>query len=57
MALDAETLGQLLRTLESFVRDRLMPLEAEVAEQDRIPADVIAEMKSMGLFGMTIPET
>jgi acyl-CoA dehydrogenase len=56
MALDAETLGQLLRTLESFVRERLVPLEAEVAEQDRIPADVIAEMKAMGLFGMTIPE-
>jgi len=56
MALDAETLGQLLRTLERFVRDRLMPLEAQVAEQDRIPVDVIDEMKAMGLFGMTIPE-
>jgi acyl-CoA dehydrogenase len=56
MALDADTLDQLLRTLESFVRERLIPLEAEVAEQDRIPPEVIAEMKAMGLFGMTIPE-
>jgi acyl-CoA dehydrogenase len=56
MALDAETLGQLLRTLESFVQERLIPLEAQVSEEDRIPPEVIEEMKSMGLFGMTIPE-
>jgi acyl-CoA dehydrogenase len=56
MALDADTLDQLLRTLDSFVRERLMPLEAQVAEQDRIPADVIDEMKAMGMFGLTIPE-
>ena len=56
MALDAETLGQLLRTLESFVQERLIPLEAQVSEDDRIPPKVIEEMKAMGLFGMTIPE-
>lgn len=57
MALDAETMGQLLTTLEHFVRERLMPLEAEVAEEDAIPAAVIDEMRAMGLFGMTIPES
>ncbi len=56
MALDASTLRQLLTTLERFVQDRLMPLEAQVAVEDRIPADVIEEMKTLGLFGMTIPE-
>jgi acyl-CoA dehydrogenase len=56
MALDPGTLRQLLDTLERFVRDRLIPLEPQVAEQDRIPAEVIDEMKAMGLFGMTIPE-
>lgn len=56
MALDAETLKQLLATLERFVQDRLIPLEAQVAEQDRIPPDVVEEMKALGLFGMTIPE-
>lgn len=57
MALDAETMGQLLTTLEHFVRERLMPLEAEVAEEDAIPTAVIDEMRAMGLFGMTIPES
>lgn len=56
MALDAGTLKQLLDTLERFVRDRLIPLEAQVSAEDRIPQDVIDEMKALGLFGMTIPE-
>jgi acyl-CoA dehydrogenase len=56
MALDSGTLNQLLDTLERFVRERLMPLEAQVAAEDLIPPDVIDEMKALGLFGMTIPE-
>ncbi len=56
MALDPETLNQFITTLERFVAERLIPLEAQVSEEDRIPAEVIAEMKEIGLFGMTIPE-
>ena len=33
-----------------------MPLEMQVAEEDRIPEEVIDEMKEMGLFGLSIPE-
>jgi len=56
MALDATTLGQLTDTLERFVHERLIPLEAQVSEEDRIPSEVVDEMKHLGLFGMTIPE-
>lgn len=56
MALDPSTLNQLLTTLERFVNDRLIPLEAQVSTEDRIPPEVIEEMKELGLFGMTIPE-
>ena len=56
MALDSDVLSQLLSTLERFVQERLMPLEAQVSAEDRIPQDVIDEMKMLGLFGMTIPE-
>lgn len=56
MALDSATLNQLLDTLERFVRERLIPREAQIAEDDLIPAEVIDEMKALGLFGMTIPE-
>ncbi len=56
MALDESTLQQLLATLERFVSERLVPLEAQIAEEDHIPEQVVAEMRSLGLFGMTIPE-
>jgi acyl-CoA dehydrogenase len=56
MALDAESLAQFLDTIRRFVRERLMPAEENVAESDEVPAAIIAEMRRLGLFGMTIPE-
>jgi len=56
MALDAETLGQLLETVSRFVDQRLRPLEQRVADEDRIPGDIVAEMRALGLFGLSIPE-
>jgi len=56
MALDESTLQQLLATLDRFVTERLVPLEAQIAEEDHIPEEVVAEMRALGLFGMTIPE-
>lgn len=47
---------QLLATLDRFVTERLVPLEAQIAEEDHIPEEVVAEMRALGLFGMTIPE-
>src|SRR5919205_4125508 len=56
MALDPETLTQLLDTVARFVAERLRPLEARVAEEDRIPEEVADEMRALGLFGLSIPE-
>ena len=56
MALDPETLTQLLDTVARFVEERLRPLEARVAEEDRIPEEVADEMRALGLFGLSIPE-
>jgi len=42
--------------LRRFVRERLVPLELRVAEEDRLPDEVVAEMREMGLFGLSIPE-
>jgi acyl-CoA dehydrogenase len=33
-----------------------VPLEARVAEDDRVPDAVIAQMRELGLFGLSIPE-
>lgn len=56
MSIDSETFKQLLDTVERFVRERLRPREDEVAVNDAIPADIIAEMRDLGLFGLAIPE-
>ena len=55
MALDSDTLQQLLDTLSRFVSERLRPLESQIAADDRIPDTIVKEMKDLGLFGLTIP--
>lgn len=54
--MDAETFEQFMDQLERYVRERLIPAERDVIEQDRLPDDILQEMKDMGLFGLTIPE-
>ena len=54
--MEKETLSQLLEAVRRFVDERLIPLEAKVAEDDAIPADALAEMRGLGLFGLSIPE-
>ena len=56
MALDAETFDALIETVRRFVAERLRPLEAEVEANDAIPEAVIAEMRDLGLFGLSIAE-
>jgi len=56
MALDPETFASLIDTVRRFVTERLRPLENQVGEEDRIPDDVVAEMRELGLFGLSIPE-
>ena len=55
-AMDKDTLEQLIDVVRKFVTERLIPLEAQVAEEDNIPEEVVQEMREMGLFGLTIPQ-
>lgn len=56
MIRDPQLLNGLVDSVSRFVRQRLVPLEEQVAHDDAIPQDVINDMREMGLFGMTIPE-
>jgi acyl-CoA dehydrogenase len=56
MSLDPETFDALIGTVRRFVAERLRPLEAQVAEGDEVPAEIVREMREMGLFGLSIPE-
>jgi len=56
MALDLETRDQLILAVRRFVAERLRPIEAQVAENDLVPDGIVAEMRDLGLFGLSIPE-
>jgi acyl-CoA dehydrogenase len=56
MIRDADTLAALLDGISRFVRERLVPNESAVADADAIPDSIVAEMKALGLFGLSIPE-
>jgi acyl-CoA dehydrogenase len=56
MPLDPESFDLLLSTVRRFVRERLRPLEERVDREDEVPAEIVAEMRQMGLFGLSIPE-
>ncbi|MGO4330375.1 acyl-CoA dehydrogenase family protein [Cupriavidus sp. 2TAF22] len=56
MIRDIETMNVLRDNIARFVRERLIPNEERVAEADEIPDDIVADLKAMGLFGLTIPE-
>src|ERR1700728_4323380 len=51
-----ETIQALVDTVARFVREELIPAEAEGEEADDIPARIVNQLKQFGLFGMTIPE-
>jgi acyl-CoA dehydrogenase len=52
---DAETLNALLSTIRRFVKERLVPNEKRLEEEDRIPDEIREEMRALGLFGMSTP--
>lgn len=56
MALDPETFDALIDMVRRFVTERLRPLEGQVEADDAIPADIIREMREMGLYGLSIAE-
>ncbi|TMH57313.1 MAG: acyl-CoA dehydrogenase [Betaproteobacteria bacterium] len=55
MIRDPDTLAALLESVARFVRERLIPNEAQVADDDAIPSAIVGEMKTLGLFGLSIP--
>ncbi|KTT14441.1 acyl-CoA dehydrogenase family protein [Pseudacidovorax intermedius] len=56
MIRDTQTLDALLDSVNRFVRDRLVPAEDTVERTDEVPADIVQDMRALGLFGLSIPE-
>jgi len=56
MIRDPDGFPQFLDSLRRYVREQLVPREAEVARLDDVPQDLVASMAAQGLFGYSIPE-
>ena len=53
--LSADEFDMFRDQLNRYVRERLVPAENDVIEVNRVPADILDEMRDMGLFGITTP--
>lgn len=53
--MDDDVFTAFIEQLQRFVRERLVPAESEVIALDRVPDKIIAEMRDLGLFGISTP--
>lgn len=56
MGIDSDTFQQVLDSIDRFVDQRLIPAEDIVEAENEIPADIVQDMREMGLSGFSIPE-
>lgn len=54
--MDSETFDLFRSTVRRFVEERLIPAEDLVEETDDIPAEIVSQIREMGLFGLSVPE-
>lgn len=47
---------QIKETIRTFIAEVVEPMASEIETQDRIPSDVMAKSRALGLFGLSIPE-
>src|SRR5438105_13593965 len=55
MIRDPERHARLLSDIRRFVRERAIPNEDRVEQEDRIPEELVAELRRLGSFGWSIP--
>ncbi len=48
--------SEILKTVRSFVEEKILPVATELEHRDEYPTDIVEGMKDLGLFGLTIPE-
>jgi alkylation response protein AidB-like acyl-CoA dehydrogenase len=53
---DPEVRREIIETVRRFVAKEVIPAAADLEREDRFPDDIVAQMRELGLFGVTIPE-
>jgi butyryl-CoA dehydrogenase len=56
MATDPELRREIVENVKRFVGREVIPVASELEHADTFPADLVAQMRELGLFGVTIPE-
>jgi butyryl-CoA dehydrogenase len=56
VATDAEVRREIIETVRRFVAKEVIPVASGFEREDRFPAEIVAQMRDMGLFGITVPE-
>jgi alkylation response protein AidB-like acyl-CoA dehydrogenase len=47
---------EILKTVRSFVEERIIPVATELEHKDEYPTEIVEGLKELGLFGLMIPE-
>ena len=53
---DPEVRREIIETVRRFVERDVIPVASDFEHEDRFPAEIVAQMRELGLFGVTIPE-
>jgi len=53
---DPDVRDAIIETVRRFVADEVVPVASALEREDRFPAEIVAQMRDLGLFGVTIPE-
>ena len=53
---DPDVRDEVIDTVRRFVAKDVLPVATELEHRDEFPADLVATMRELGLFGVTIPE-
>ncbi len=56
MSTDPAMRDELVATVRRFVTRDVVPVASDLEHADQYPADIVATMRELGLFGVTIPE-
>ena len=53
---DADVRDEIIGTVRRFVANEVIPVATQMEHDDSYPAEIVAQMRELGLFGVTIPE-
>jgi alkylation response protein AidB-like acyl-CoA dehydrogenase len=53
---DPDVRHEIVETVRRFVAKEVIPVASDMEHADRFPAEIVDQMRDLGLFGVTIPE-